>query len=152
MRRLWVRRATSVLIALIVLAACGVAATMALDSESGEASARRDESQFLSHVKEFFGGEIPEPVGVADAVYIAEGDHACRWLAREPAVTGTASDQQAYGLFREYLRREQPIDGWTLGRGATSVRGSVVYDAWNYLCPHVRDTRVWTAPPEYGED
>jgi hypothetical protein len=102
---------------------------------------------FLSHVKEFFGGGAhPGPDGVLDSVYIAEGDSACKWLSTQPVVSGRTPDQTAYELFQRFLREVEPIDDWPFGRGH-GVRGSVVYDAWNYLCPGVRDTRIWTPPP-----
>ena len=137
--------------ALVVAVCCGVAAAMALAAARDEPAAQRDEALFLKHVKEFFGGANPEPKGVANTVYIAEGDHACQWLASKPVVTGRAPDQGAYRLFKAFLRQEEPIDGWTLGRSNFSVRGSVAYDAWSYLCPDVRETRVWVPPPEHDD-
>ena len=116
---------------------------------TGRASAdSRDATLFLSHVKEFFGGAShPEPDGVPDSIYPAEGDGACQWLAKRPAVSGRSPDQGAFMLFRRFLREAEPVDDWPCDRGALSVRGSVVYDAWNYLCPDLADTRIWIAPP-----
>ena len=147
MTSLWARRGGWLVIACAVLAACGIAAAMALDPTRDDSSGHRDEAQFLSHVKEFFGGAAhPEPEGVPDNVYIAEGDSACQWLATQPIVSGPAPDQGAYELYSRFLREVEPVDEWPFGSGR-GVRGSVVYDAWHYLCPGVEETRIWRPPP-----
>jgi hypothetical protein len=126
---------------------CGVTAAVALSRES-DTSGARDEAEFLAHVKEFFGTS-PEPTGAPNAVFIAEGDHACQWLKAQPIVTDAAPEQTSYALFRRFLREEPPVEEWLFAVGAGGVRGSVVYDAWSLLCPDVRDSHVWTPPPDY---
>lgn len=144
MTTLWERRGGRLLLAVVAVAG-GIAAATAFRSTHDAPSEQRDEALFLSHVKEYFGGWAhPEPEGVADSVYVAEGDHACRWLASQPVVAGRAPD---HTLYRSFLREVKPVEGWPVLRDP-DVRGSVIYDAWNHLCPDVRESRVWNPPPE----
>ena len=142
MTTLWARRGGWLILAGVALAACGIGAAMAFDPPSDDSVGHRDEGQFLSHVKEAFdGGLHPEPKGIPDSVYIAEGDNACTWLATYPIVSGRAPDQEAYALYSKFLRDVEPVDNWPFSSGV-GVRSSVVYDAWHYLCPDVKETRI----------
>lgn len=141
------RRGGWLLLAVVVAVASGVAAATALRSTHDGPSQQRDEALFLSHVRESFGGWAnPEPEGVADSVYVDEGDNACQWLADRPIDFGRAPHQTDYTLYRTFLREAEPVESWPVGSDP-DLRASVIYDAWNYLCPDLRESRVWNPPP-----
>ena len=136
----------------MLLAGGGLATAVVIGpSAPGAGREHRDEAQFVAHVNEFFGSNIPRP-DMSNRVFIAEGDRACEWLSEEPVVSGEAPDQTEYPTFRRFFREVPPPDVWPMPSGPLSVRGSVVYDAWNYLCPQVREHHIWTPPPGYGDD
>ncbi|MBV6728864.1 hypothetical protein [Nocardioides daeguensis] len=106
----------------------------------------RNETRFLVQVKRYFADAPAKARRATDAIYIAEGDHACRWLSREPPVTAEAPNQTSGELYRRYVRTVEPTPTWPFGR--RGVRGDVIYNAWDFLCPNLRDSRTWTPPPE----
>ena len=143
----WSRHGGWLALAGVLLVACGIGAAVTLLGPEEGAAETRDEAAFLRNVKDFFGGEAhPLPEGVPDSIYIAEGDHACQWLRQQPVVVGDAPGQLRYHLFQQFLDEEEPVDQWPFGSGP-GVRGSVVYDAWDFLCPEVAATRTWNLPP-----
>lgn len=104
------------------------------------------ESDFLSSVREYGGGWVSR---IPDGTLIAEGQHACDWLALQPEVSGPAREQKPYELFSRFIEGVDPTPGWHYGNGR-GLRGTVSFDAWNYLCPDVYDSRTWQ--PETPED
>lgn len=138
MSRMLRRRILAVAVGGFVLAASGAVA-VASQSSSGE-------EDFLSSVREYGDGWVGRIPG--DAL-IAEGQHACDWLALQPEVTGPAREQKPYEVFSRFIEGTDPTPGWRYGSGR-GLRGTVTYDAWNYLCPEVYDTRTWQ--PDNPED
>jgi hypothetical protein len=115
----------------------------------GDGARPRDESRFLSSVGEYFDGSYGRP-SASDVQplandFIAEGDRACAWLADQPPPTGVK--ETAYASFRRYFREMPPPEGWQVGVGPVSGRGTLVYAAWDYLCDDVRRQQIWTPPP-----
>ena len=64
-------------------------------------------------------------------------------------MTGPAREQKPYEVFSRFIEGADPTPGWRYGSGH-GLRGTVTYDAWNYLCPEVYDTRTWQ--PDNPED
>jgi len=118
-----------------VLAASGAASVAA---EPG-----RDGSRFLASVREYdwWVRSIP------DAVLVQEGEHACRWLADQPVVTGRASGRTAYDVFSAFIEDAEPTPTWRYGTGR-GFRGTVTYAAWHFLCPGLDESRTWAPPIE----
>lgn len=121
----------------LVLAATGAAAIASQTHPS--------EARFLDAVREYdwWVSRIP------DATLIAEGRHACRWLADQPPVSSPAPDRTPYEVFSRFIEGVDPTADWKYGSGR-GLRGSVTSDAWNHLCPGLLESRTWE--PSYPED
>lgn len=132
---------------LFVVGGIGLASLVAATAWAESREAPRDEALFVEHVSEFFDGRVPERprlrVNQIDAL-VAEGDRACGWLAGKPA-----QFDDAFRPWRLYFQEMPASPDWPFPEGdpADTARGVVVYDAWAFLCPEVRDEHIWVGPP-----
>ncbi len=125
----------------------------------------RDQAAFVTGVRAHLTAGENDPAGpdhVAGDVLLAEGEHACRWLGRQPVALWRAGSRfQEAGLVARYLEEVAPVPGLDRPGGQlTNARAATAYAAWTYLCgpawevrrPHRLSELFAPAPHQRGED